>query len=483
MELSFIIIGLLFIVCVLSSKLSDRYSIPSLLIFLGIGMLAGSDGLLKIEFDNAQLAGDLGTIALIFILFAGGLNTSYKAIKPVLKEGFILSTFGVLITSAVLSLFIYIVFNISFQISFLIACIISSTDAAAVFSILRLKKIKLKNNIGELLELESGSNDPMAIFLTMMVINIISAPVLPSNYELFIYFIAQFVVGGIFGIGLGFLLPKIINKVRLSVWGLYPVLVIAIIIFSFGITSLLGGNGYIAIYVAGIFINAKDFVHKKNLIGFFDGVSWLMQVLIFMALGLLVFPSQLSEITLASVILALFLIFIARPIAVFSGLIFSNFSTKEKYFISWVGLRGVVPIVLATYPIAAGIENSGIIFNLVFMVVIISVLVQGTSLSWVAERLNVKDENDNPDLNLPNQQIIYGGLKEIIIPHNAKVIGCNLAELELDKSVLLLLIKRDEDSFKPTGSYIFEENDLILVYCENNIIFNNVKNILVEKSQ
>ncbi|PSM51685.1 potassium:proton antiporter [Campylobacter blaseri] len=481
MTTHFIIVGILFIVSVFSSKLSDKYGIPALLIFLIVGMLAGSDGILKLDFDNAKLAGDLGTVALVFILFAGGLDTSYKAIKPIMKSGFILATLGVLITAFVLSFFIYFVLDFTFLESFLLACIISSTDAAAVFAILRSKGIVLKNNIGELLEFESGSNDPMAIFLTMTVISIIAAPKFPETSDLIKSLALQFIIGGLLGYLFGVILPSLINKIKLSAWGLYPVLIMAMVIFLFGITEELGGNGYIAVYTAGIITNKREFVHKRNLIGFFDGISWLMQVLIFLTLGLLVFPTHLPEVALIGVVIALFLMFVARPVSVFIGLAFSKFNYKEKLFTSWVGLRGVVPIILATYPIAEGINNAHMMFNIVFVMVLVSVMFQGGTLGWAASFFDIKDENYNPNFHLPNKPIFYGGLRQFTIPKGSKFIGHNLAEMDIDDDFLILLIKRDNESFKPGGSYIFEENDLLLIHCTDINKYNNIISLLRKK--
>ncbi|QKF71458.1 potassium:proton antiporter [Campylobacter geochelonis] len=457
--------GVLFVASVLFSKISDKYGVPALLFFLAIGMFAGTDGILKIEFSNAKLAGDFGTIALIFILFAGGLDTSFKAIQPIYKAGLVLATLGVVITALVLSSFVYFVLDFTFLESFLLACIISSTDAAAVFAILRSKGIRLKNSIGELLEFESGSNDPMAIFLTLTVIGIITAPQAPNAFILIKDLILQFVLGGALGYGFGLIMPGFLNRIKLSSWGLYPVLMIALVIFLFGFTSKIGGNGYIAVYIAGIFANKKEFIHKRNLIGFFDGVAWLMQVFIFLTLGLLVFPSELPSVALISCVIALFLMFVARPLSVFIGLALSKFNIKEKIFISWVGFRGVVPVILATYPMAAGLENAHIMFNVIFFMVLVSVLLQGSTLGFAASFFGIKDEEYDPNMHLPNKPIYYSGLRQFTIPSGSKAIGHSLAELDMDDDFLILLVKRDNESIKVSGSYTFHADDLLLIYC------------------
>lgn len=473
MEDKFIILGLLFVISVFFSKLSDKYGIPALLMFLGIGMLAGSNGIFNIYFDDAKFAGDLGTIALIYILFAGGLDTSFKAIKPVFKVGIILATFGVIITAFILAIFIHFILDFSILNSLLLASIISSTDAAVVFAILRSKNIKLKNGIGELLEFESGSNDPMAIFLTLTLISFITSPEIPSAGEWIVNLTLQFVLGGFFGYIAGLFLPSIINRMRLSVWGLYPVFMLAVVLLLFGFTSKLGGNGYIAVYVAGIFANKKEFVYKKNLVGFFDGVAWFMQVCIFLILGLLVFPNQLFDVALISLILSLILMFIARPASIFLLLIFSKFTIKEKTFISWVGFRGAVPIILATYPVIADIENAQMMFNIVFFMVLISVLIQGATIGKISKILDIRQYE--PEVaSVTKQPIFYSGIRQFTIPQESKFINHNLAEMELDERFLIVLIKRKEKYFKPSGSYNFEANDIILVYCQDEDLYEKI---------
>ncbi|MCI6989659.1 MAG: potassium/proton antiporter [Campylobacter sp.] len=482
MEITLIVLGLLMIISVFFSKISDRYGFPALLIFLGVGLLAGSDGILKIEFNNAKLAGDIGTIALIYILFSGGLDTDLKAIKPIYKDGLILATFGVIITALILSCFIFLFLDFTFLQSLLLASIISSTDAAAVFAILRSKNIKLKNNIGELLEFESGSNDPMAIFLTVTLIGLISAPTTPHIDEWIVSLLLEFILGGAFGYAGGRIIAYAINKMKLSVWGLYPVFMFAFVLFLFGLSSQVGGNGYIAVYVAGIIANSKEFVHKKNLVGFFDGIAWFMQVVVFLTLGLLAFPKSLPEVFLISVILSLVLMFVARPVSVFLGLIFSKFNLKEKLFISWVGFRGVVPITLATYPLAAGIENAEMMFNIVFSMVIISVFIQGMTLSKLAKFFDVMfppDEIIQPQ----NRPIFYSGIRQFTLPKNSRYVGLNLAEAALPDEFLLLLVKRDNENIKPSGSYTFMDGDLFLVYCQDEELYENTIKSMKEQNE
>ncbi|WP_038534062.1 potassium/proton antiporter [Sulfurospirillum multivorans] len=475
LEFYIVLAASLMLLSVFSSKISDKFGIPTLFIFLGLGMLAGSDGILGIHFDNPNLAQSIGTLALIFILFGGGIDTSWKAIKPVLKEGLLLSTIGVLLTALLTAVCAYYLFDVSMLEALLMGAIISSTDAAAVFAILRAKGISLKRPLAPLLELESGSNDPMAIFLTLTILQLIFMPEGTSFFELISSFVLQFLIGGLMGYLFGILLPAILNRLHLSYYGLYPVFSIAWILLLFGATALLGGNGFLAVYIAGIAANAREFTHKKNLVGFHDGLAWIMQIWVFLTLGLLVFPSELPTIAWQSVTIALWLTFIARPISVFLTLVRTHLNLNEKLFIAWVGLRGAVPIVLATYPFLKGLEHSSMIFNTVFLVVLISLLMQGMSLPWVARFLGVEESVPAPyTAEVPSSPLFYAALKQLYVQKGAEVIGKSLAELELPSEFLIVLIDRQGKSLKPTGSTLFQENDLLLIYCDSKEHFDAV---------
>ena len=475
-EFYLLIIAFLMLLSVVASKLSSKYGIPSLFIFLGLGMLAGSDGILGIYFDNVELAQNIGTLALIFILFGGGLDTAWKSIKPVLKDGLILATFGVLFTAFFAAICVYYVLDFTFIESLLVGAIISSTDAAAVFAILRAKGISLKKKLTPLLELESGSNDPMAIFLTVAILQILMLPESSSVSEWIFKFFLQFLIGGILGYIFGKLLPSILNRIHLSFYGLYPVFTIGWILFLFSSVSLLDGNGFLAVYLAGIVANTKEFVHKKNLIGFHEGLSWIMQITVFLALGLLVFPSELPDVMISGLIIAFWLMFIARPAGVFLSTSFSSFSIREKAFISWVGLRGAVPIILATYPYLQGFEKSNLIFNIVFFIVLFSILIQGTTLPLMAKWLKVESKSkDFKPENVLASPLFYHTLKQFYIEENSKVIGLSIVELNLPADFLILLIKRQNDYIKPTGSTILEENDMLLIQCNSE---NRYKKVL-----
>lgn len=471
LELYAIFAGAIMILSVFASKLSERFGIPVLVAFLAIGMLSGSDGLLGISFDDPALAQSIGTIALVFILFAGGLDTLWKSIRPVLKEGLILATFGVVFTAMLTAAFAYFALSIPLNESLLIGAIVSSTDAAAVFAIFKAKGISVRPRLRALLELESGSNDPMAIFLTVAVLQFITMPQVTPISSWLLEFFLQFTIGGILGYLFGILMPSLFNRVHLAHYGLYVVFSIAWVWLLFGTSTFLGGNGYLAVYIAGICINAREFVHKKNLIGFHDGIAWLMQILVFVTLGLLVFPSDLYHTALPALGIALWLMIVARPVGVFISLIFNKIEFKEKLFTSWVGLRGAVPIILATYPFVYQIENATLIFNIVFFIVLFSILIQGTSLSPMARLLKVTADLPKKMSQAPlSSPLIPQTLKQHYLEDGEYIIGKSLAELALPSEFLVLLVKRNDEYKKPTGSTIFKKGDLLVIQCDDSEI-------------
>lgn len=389
--------SVLLFLSIIASKTSFRLGIPSLVLFIFIGMLAGSDGVGGIYFDDPQLAQTLGVIALNFILFAGGMETSFSQIRPVLWRGISLSTIGVLLTAAIIGFFASLLTELNLIEGFLLGAIVSSTDAAAVFSILKTRKVRLAKSLEPTLELESGSNDPMAYFLTIALIQIIQTSEL-NALQLAGSFMLEMGLGAIAGVCMGFAIVWIINKVHLEVSGLYSVLLLALLFFTYSSTHLIHGNGFLAVYIAGVVLGSKDFVQKKQLIRFYDGQAWLMQIVMFLTLGLLVFPKQLVPLIGPGLLLSAILIFVARPIGVFISLAFFKMKFNQLVFISWVGLRGAVPIVFATYPLLARLEHAQFIFNVVFFISLTSVLLQGTSLPFVAKMLGVieKEEDKAP---------------------------------------------------------------------------------------
>lgn len=398
-EQLFIITGVLLLASIFASKAAIKFGIPALVLFLAIGMLAGSEGIGGIYFDDPRLAEFIGNVALTLILFAGGLDTQWRQIRPVLYKGLILSTVGVVSTALMVGFFAWFILGsyssfkvglqgLTWQQGLLLGAIVSSTDAAAVFSVLRASNLKLKGHLQALLELESGSNDPMAVLLTTELVQILltaNASPLALGRSL----IQQLVVGMILGYGAGRGIAWTLNHLRLNTQGLYPVATLALMLLTSGVTTAVGGNGFLAVYISGVVMGNLQFACQETVISFHDGLSWLMQITMFLVLGLLVFPSQLLSIAWVGLAIALFLIFIARPVSVFLCLFPFRSNLREKIFIAWGGLRGAVPIVLATYPLAARIPDAAQLFNVVFFVVLVSVLAQGLSLARVARWLGL----------------------------------------------------------------------------------------------
>ncbi|MDG2384241.1 MAG: potassium/proton antiporter [Pirellulaceae bacterium] len=385
-----LIAGTLLFASIVFSKLSDRFGIPTLLLFLTVGMLAGSEGIGGIAFESPQITRAVGTVALLLILFAGGLDTEWKSIKPVLAPGLVLSTVGVVMTALLLGAFASFILGSYSEIhigrgglawlpALLLAAIVSSTDAAAVFGVFRTSEVQPPERIRYLLEFESGSNDPMAVLLTTAILGFMTQDEGIATY-LALDLVLQLGLGAIIGWLLGFTGTLIVNYLKLSSEGLYPLLVLAIGLLTFGVTELTGGNGFLSVYVAGLVLRNGIVPRREAIISFHDGLSWLAQISMFIVLGLFVFPSRLPAVAIPSLVIALFLMFIARPISVTLCLLPFRQSREQIAFVSWVGLRGSVPIVLATFPATYGIEGADDIFNVVFFIVLTSVLIQGLSL-------------------------------------------------------------------------------------------------------
>ena len=368
---------------ILASKTSGRVGVPSLLLFLGVGMLVGSDGLGWIYFDDPRQAQFIGNVGLVFILFSGGLDTRWDSIRPVVWHGVTLSTLGVAITAAAVGICAPFFTPLTWKEGLLLGAIISSTDAPAVFTILRSKGVGLRGSMRPLLELESGSNDPMAYLLATAMLQLFAPGGqgdANSYWALAGMFVQQMAIGALAGWAMGVLITKLVNRVTLDFDGLYPVLLLALVLLTFAGTQLLGGNGFLAVYLAGIVLGNRNFVHKNSLVRFYDGQAWLAQIVIFLVLGLLVFPKQLVPVMVPGLLISAVLIFLARPLAVLICLAPFKYTWAKRVMISWVGLRGAVPIVLATYPMVMGLESASYIFNIVFFIALTSVAVQGTTL-------------------------------------------------------------------------------------------------------
>ncbi len=384
----FLVSSLLLFLSILAWKISSRLGIPALLLFLGIGMLAGSDGPGGIYFDNAQLAQDVGVTALAFILFAGGLETEWKTVRPALGGALSLSTIGVLLTAAIVAAFDILLFHVSFAEGMLLGSIISATDAAAVFSVLEARNLRLKGQLLPLLELESGTNDPMAIFLTIGLTEFLT-PHGESVGDFIVLFVRQMGEGAILGLAIGWAATWLISRINLDVEGLYRVFTVALVMFTYSLTALLGGSGFLAVYLVGLLLGNSSVQRVDRLSHFHDSLAWLMQIAMFLILGLLIFPSRLPAVAEGGLIITTIAVFVARPISVLVALLPIRISLQEKLFVGWVGLRGAVPIVLATFPLLAGLQRASFLFDLVFFVVLASVLLQGTTVSLVARWLKV----------------------------------------------------------------------------------------------
>lgn len=463
-----LIAGILVLASVVASRLSDRYGVPALIVFLVIGMFAGSEGPGGIDFDDAALANQVGMLALAFILFSGGLDTNWQIIRPVLWRGIFLSTFGVAITAGLVGLFLWSVLGLNLAMGLLLGAIVSSTDAAAVFSILRRRGVSLKGNLKPLLEFESGSNDPMAVLLTMSITIALTSPDFQWQ-SLPAVFVVNMFGGILLGLAAGWLAKILFNGLHLDYEGLYLVLSIGMVLLTFGLSEYLRCNGFIAVYVCGIMLNTSDFRYRLSIMKFHDGLAWLMQIILFIVLGLLVYPSELFGVLFQALFASLFLMFIARPVAVAIGLWRSEFSLPERTLAGWTGLRGAVPIVLATFPLAAGYEGSAFIFNAVFFIVLTSVLVQGMLLMPIARWLKVDEPmRARPKFSLEIQRggQLQGETREIEVLPNMAAAGKTIADLDIPPDVLILLIGRGEHFIVPKGQTRIEPYDTILLLGE-----------------
>jgi len=461
--------SLLLFASILLGKTSFKFGVPTVLLFLIVGMLAGSEGIGGVRFDDPRTAQFIGVVALNFILFSGGLDTNWDSVKPILREGLALSTLGVLLTALSLGTFVWLVTDFTIYESMLLGSIVSSTDAAAVFSILRSRKLALKTNLRPTLELESGSNDPMAYVLTIVFLTLVVNQDM-SIVSVIPLFLLQMILGGISGIAFGKISKIIINKIKLDFEGLYPVLVIALMFITFSTTDFFGGNGFLAIYICAVYLGNQDLIHKKTILKMYDGLAWLMQIVLFLTLGLLVFPSQIIPYMGIGLLISLFLIVVARPLSVFLSLIFFKMRLKRRFYISWVGLRGAVPIVFATYPLLAGIEQANMIFNLVFFISVTSVVIQGTSISTVAKWMKVVmpakvkpiTETDKLFTEIPKT-----AMKEIVVSAECYAVNKRIVDLAFPKNAIIAMIKRKDRFITPNGYTVIEPNDVLLILSDN----------------
>lgn len=461
--------SILLLISLLAGKTSYRFGVPALILFLIIGMLAGSEGVGGIYFKNPKSAQFIGVVSLNFILFSGGLDTDWASVKPVVWQGISLSTIGVFLTAISLGVFVWSITGFTIFEALLLGSIVSSTDAAAVFSILRSKSLALKSHIRPTLEMESGSNDPTAYVLTIAFLALVVdqnegfASVIPL-------FFRQMIIGAVAGFLFGVGSKYVINKIKLDFEALYPVLVIALMFITFSATNYVDGNGFLAVYLSALYLGNQDLIHKRTILRMFDGLAWLMQIVLFLTLGLLVFPTQVFAIWGLGLVISLFLILVARPIAVFLSLIPFRMKLRRRFYISWVGLRGAVPIVFATYPLLAGIDKAGMIFNIVFFISLTSILIQGTTLPLVAKWLKVAlPEKAKPrtPVDLFLSERAKTKIVEIDIPEGGYAVGKKIVDLEFPKTAIIAMIKRMDEYITPNGSTEIEANDTLTILSDS----------------
>lgn len=446
---------------ILASKASSWIGVPSLLLFLVIGMVAGSEGPGGIEFNNYSLAFVIGSVSLIFILFDGGMGTEWKRVKPILKIGVSFSTLGVFFTCFVIGLFCYFAFSVSLMEGFLLGAIVSSTDAAAVFSVLRSKNLALRGSLKQILEFEAGSNDPMAILLTMGFLHQVMNPT-SGVFEFLISFLLQTGIGVALGLLGGKATVWLFNNIKIDYEGLYAVFLVSLVLLIFSTTSILFGSGFMAVYVAGLVIGNSKILRKQTLATFQDGLAWIAQVTLFLVLGLLVYPSSLMEVWKEGVVLALFMMFVARPFSVYLSAPMARFDLRDRIFISWVGLRGAAPILLAILPWASQYPRAEYLFNLVFFVVLFSVFLQAPTIPWLASKLGISELM--PKSQKMGENFLPKGFltMELTVTKNGIAHDHKTIDLKLPVGVLLISHEREGHYSVPRGETVYKINDNVV---------------------
>ncbi|MGO0883915.1 potassium/proton antiporter [Clostridioides difficile] len=456
-----IISGLVLLICITSSKVLYKFGVPILLIFILLGMLFGSDGMVGIYFDNYELTKQLCSIGLIFIMFFGGFGTNWNMAKPVAVPSILMSSLGVVITAGVTGIFCYMAIGTSLFEGLLIGAIAASTDAASVFAVLRSQKLNLKGSLASLLEVESGSNDPIAYMLTLIILTLMSN----SGVELILPMVIKQIA---FGLSIGFILAKlsvyILRNSNFEIEGFYTIFITAIALLSYALSEYVGGNGYLSVYISGIIIGNSKIPHKRSLVHFFDGISWIMQIMLFFMLGLLSFPSKLPSVFGIAMAISIFMIIIARPLATFITLAKFKFSNKEKLFISWVGLRGAASVVFAIYAVTKGVVIENDIFHIIFFIALLSVGLQGTLIPTVARKLDLVDDN-TPVLKTFNDYDgeISSKLIEVNIDDDSKWADKSIMDSNIPEDILIVMIKRKEQVLVPKGSTVIKRGDTLVL--------------------
>ena len=428
--------GLILLICITSSKVLYKFGVPLLLIFIFLGMIFGIIG---IDFSDFQLTGEIASIALVFIMFYGGFGTNWSMARPKAVPSILMSTLGTIITFFITGLFVYLIFKISLLESLLIGAVVSSTDAASVFTILRSQKLNLEGSLASLLEVESGSNDPVAYMLTLIILTIMGNGTVMQ------------------------LIPMIVSQIVFGIESFYIIFIIAIAIISHSLSEWMGGNGYLSVYISGIIIGNSKIPHKKTLVHFLDGVSWIMQIILFFILGLLSSPIELPKVIGKSVVISLVIIFIARPISVFLVLRRFEFNTREKLFISWVGLRGAASIVFSIFALNYEVNINNDIYHIIFFIALMSVGVQGTLIPIIARRLELLD-NNKPVLKTFNDYVEEKNTKvmELKVDVGCNLINKSIIDANIPEEILIAMIKREGEIIIPKGSSIIKEGDVLV---------------------
>lgn len=461
-----IISGLVLIICITSTKVLYRFGVPMLLIFIVLGMLFGSDGIVGIYFDNYELTSKLCSLGLVFIMFYGGFGTNWRLAKPISTPAILMSSLGVIITGALTGLFCYFVIKTSLLEGLLIGAIVASTDAASVFAVLRSQKLNLKGSLASLLEVESGSNDPFAYMMTLVVLTMIKNSG-DISLNLLLPMISKQIV---FGLITGYLLAKstvcILRYSNFEVEGFYTIFVTAVAILSYSLSEFIGGNGYLSVYMAGIIIGNSKIPHKKSMFHFFDGISWIMQIALFFLLGLLSFPSKLISVTGTAIFISFFMIIIARPLTTFIILTPFRFSVQEKLFISWVGLRGAASVVFAIFAVTYGVNIENDLFHIIFFIALFSVAIQGTLIPKVARVLDLVDTEDEGSVLKTFTDYtgeINTDLLEVSITSESQWKDKMIMDANIPEEILIVMIKRDNKILVPKGSTIIKEGDILIL--------------------
>lgn len=463
--------GVLLLIGIVSSKFSVRLGLPVLVLFLAIGMLAGEDGPGGIEFDNFVTAHAIGTLALAVILFDGGLQTRRSALTHAWKPSVLLATVGVLVTAAIAGAAASVILGVPPLSGLLLGSIVASTDAAAVFSVLRAQGFQLRERVAATLEIESGSNDPMAIFLTIGLVEVLSAR-MTLGPELLLLFITQMGVGAVVGVGSGWLAVHVINRINLNAPGLYPVLAGACGFVAFGAAAILGGSGFLSIYLAGVVLGNTRTVFQRGTFLFIDGLAWMGQITMFVVLGLLSTPTEILPVAGQGIVIAAVLILVARPLATLPLLWPFGFSWREQALIAWVGLKGAVPIILATFPLLFGLEDARLIFNVVFFVVLVSAILQGSTLAFFATKLGLREEKAPApavSLELMALRNVNADVVDYTIPSDSRLVGTAVRDLRLPDGAVLAMIARGDQLIAPRGGTELRSGDHLFVIARSDV--------------